>query len=67
MSEKELNTQIEELKKTNQDRFKVALDTVEVYATEEMDALIASITEKSEVQEDDLKKKSVEELKAIAS
>jgi hypothetical protein len=68
MSVEELNAQIEELKKTNQDlqdKLKVALDTVEVYTKEELDELIASITDKSEVPEDDLKDKSVEELKAI--
>jgi hypothetical protein len=68
MSEKELTTQIEELKRTNQDlqdRLKVALGTIEVYAKQEVDALIASITDKSEVPDEDLKGKSVVELKAI--
>lgn len=67
MSE-ELKAQIEELKSINkelQDKLKVALDAVEVYTTAEVDELIASITEKSEVAEEDLREKSLDELKAI--
>lgn len=58
MSVEELTTHIEELKKTNQDlqdKLKIALDTVEVYTKDEIDGLIAAITEATELTEEEVR------------
>ena len=55
-----LATQIYELKRVNQElqnKLKLALDTVEVYTKEEIDALIKEITEATELTEEEVKPK----------
>ena len=59
----ELATQIDELKRVNQElqsKLKLALDTVEVYTKEEIDALIKEITEATELTEEEVKEEIAE-------
>ena len=56
-------TQIDELKRVNkelQNKLKLALDTVEVYTKDEIDALIKEITEATELTEEEVKEEIAE-------